>query len=414
MKHIHTYKSKSNLSLLFIFIYLVLDRDINLYLNKNELFSTIIMQLSRIAVVVLPLIILSKNTKNNYNKVFYCLLIYIGVSFVSSLAGGSLRIWLPRIIPLLGITAFISFCATSYSKYRCFINSVSMFYFILISINLFLGVFYPSTFGEGEGGKRYLIGYQNGVGFPLLIGFVFNYLNSIYNNKRSLYFLYVFFHIVTLVLASSATSIIAFLLIIFMLYFPAISKFFQKFSITGYLIIYMCISYCVIFLIGLNSFNISWLEKLLNDYFSKDLSFSQRTLIWEVVLKKIVANPIWGYGISEYSSFEVIKNGVYVVNISHNQLIQCLYEGGIVSLIVVLMTIWYILWSVKNNNHKELETFFYVAIMGLLVMLMMETVGFQSLYIILSLAYISLKFYPTPLFNKQIYSSSLTRLLSRI
>ena len=115
-----------------------------------------------------------------------------------------------------------------------------------------------------------------------------------------------------------------------------------RFSINSYLLVGICTMVTILVLAGSTGF----LKIVVEGIFHKDMTFSNRSQVWQQVILLIAQKPFWGWGIVDDKAATGLLGSLTYVN-AHNQFLNCLWQGGIV-LICILGGI--ILCTARNIN----------------------------------------------------------------
>ena len=119
-------------------------------------------------------------------------------------------------------------------------------------------------------------------------------------------------------------------------------------------------------------------------YFTGRLGFTGRITLWERGIEMILRNPLLGYGRQSGGVIE-IWGGYFS---SHNVLLELMLQGGIILLILWVLSIWV---NVKKANaipDKTLKRIISISLFSLLVGMMMESNLYSSsLFIVLAIAH---------------------------
>lgn len=156
----------------------------------------------------------------------------------------------------------------------------------------------------------------------------------------------------------------------------------QRFSISakGMLIGYLVFD--VIIIVGAATF----LGPIVSKLFGKDLTFSGRTLIWPQVILKIWQKPVAGWG---YMSGEESGNlfGNLAFSSAHNQLLNTLWQGGVILLFIVMVLFLLTLNVYRKTTHK-METVAVLLVLVILVDMTFESIlNVRATWLILLMLY---------------------------
>lgn len=116
--------------------------------------------------------------------------------------------------------------------------------------------------------------------------------------------------------------------------------------------------------------------------FGKDLTFSVRTYIWQRALELIPLKPVWGYGVSDM--FVPAFGGVN--HPAHNEILNVLYRGGIVSFVFILAA--FILVVKESIGKGKWARICMSFLFGITIVMITEILSSQNTYLfVLALFY---------------------------
>ena len=142
-----------------------------------------------------------------------------------------------------------------------------------------------------------------------------------------------------------------------------------RFSINSYLLVGICTVVTILILAGSTGF----LKIVVEGIFHKDMTFSNRSQVWQQVLLLIAQKPFFGWGIVDSNTATGLLGSLTYVN-AHNQFLNCLWQGGIV-LICILGGI--ILCTARNINaivSDRYKLVFECVLVGLMIDMMFEVI----------------------------------------
>lgn len=106
----------------------------------------------------------------------------------------------------------------------------------------------------------------------------------------------------------------------------------------------------------------------------RNTSFSGRDSIWQNTINLIKDNPIWGYGVEEYSS-RLVRYGMsggytFFTLHAHDRFLETMYRGGIVLLIIYIIMLCvstYYLFKYRKLNASKIVAFsLFVYLVGMI------------------------------------------------
>lgn len=126
-----------------------------------------------------------------------------------------------------------------------------------------------------------------------------------------------------------------------------------------------------------------FLEPLVQTLFEKDLNFSGRgSVVWPAVFLFISQKPIFGQGIIDASKAGELMQNVALVN-AHNQILQILWQGGIVQFSYVAVIFSRIARSINRIEKKQFKLFICIVLCAFLIDTIFEVVSSGYIFIIL-------------------------------
>lgn len=301
--------------------------------------------------IVCLLFTLIIDKKVRYDKYFIFFILYYFIILISTIINKSdvksiIYESVNSIIPF-----YILFSEEPNEKNKMINSAGNLLLFIGI-INLITVIFFPNgLYNQGMERNYYFLGHSNISIRYLLPGVCFTIVSELYRYNRIKIKSIVFILLIslTLILTWPATAIMGFsIFIILMIVLNRFNIFAKTISPLKMFLFSVTSSYLIIF------FNIqyyfgSFLTKVLH----RDLTFTNRTEIWERAIKYISANPILGLG----RTTELYRRDILKATSAHNQFLNILFEGGIVLLIYfIILTIFSSSNAYKCENKKISNT----------------------------------------------------------
>ncbi|MGL4850145.1 MAG: O-antigen ligase family protein, partial [Clostridium sp.] len=146
----------------------------------------------------------------------------------------------------------------------------------------------------------------------------------------------------------------------------------------------MLVAY-VLFYYGIVILKIQYIfSDFIIEVLGKDLTFTGRVELWEVAKELIKNNSIKGIGTQSTTNLIYsAKQGKYLS--SHNQILQNIIENGII-IIPTIIIIFFIVNKVIEKD-KEIELIASIGMVGMLIILFSEAMGFFDIYVLASITY---------------------------
>ncbi len=371
----------------FIFLGVIfLSRFFSLYVDFSANTTSMYIFLSRLITffsICLYLKLLIKKNISIYNILL--LLFYIVVFLLNIFNHGNLRGVLSITYPIIALSIILEMSFKH--NYKSAIISLNYIFSILIFINFFQMLFLHNVLGE----HIYFLGPRNQLGPVFLISIFICYLYSRIRNNSYIFNIILLITLLSIVMAGSINNLIAYLFLIFYLILEKkqhhLFKYFDNLSMFKISISYIIFSISVIILRIQNIFSF-----LIEDVFHRSLSLSGRTFIWDQALKKIIDQPFLGYGKGVSGNYFTVKyimsNDIEKVATysAHNTFLQSAYESGIIPIILFFTFIMYVGKYIKEKKLEEMKIF-HVIVFSLLIIMMMEAIGFDAVFFIFSIAF---------------------------
>ena len=263
-----------------------------------------------------------------------------------------------------------------------FIGAISTFYTSLALMNLFFLLFVPSLFSSQTfgGGEMYFLGGENLIGYPLLMGLFFTSLKwYLSNNSKSLVF-YLSIYSITIFTIFSGSNVIGFLCALFLLVPNPLRKIVLSLSLNKLSLIF-AVSFTVIIIFDnlMNILELPAITYIIEDVLGKNVTLTNRTIIWSIVLLGFFESPIFGHGIADtVDLFYISERWSEGYFSAHNQILQSLYEGGILLFLSFIPIIWWLSNALKQCD-SPISNIFKATFCALLVMFMGEAAGLDKL-----------------------------------
>lgn len=371
-------------TLYIIFLYFLFDRTLSVILH-SELLNSVYVLLSKlfaIFVIVEFLGIISKRGGIRYAPLVYVLLIFLSLFISTIVNNGDIRRYLMIIYPVMSLTSFCLLECNTIYKLRLFINAISNFYTLLASVNLLLLLLFPSffSFEDNAGGIMYFLGGENMVGYSLLFGFYFVALDFYFKRSRMKFIYYLLVYALNIFVIFSGSNVIGFLCLLFLIFPNPIRKVVQSTSLK-FLSFVFVILFMVIVLFGfLNTIlNMSLFSYIIEDLLGKNITLTNRTIIWSIVISEFFNHPILGHGIADtVNLFYISEQWSKGYFSAHNQVLQSLYEGGILLFISFIPIICWLSNALRSCD-VYISNIFKAIFCALLVMFMGEAAGLDKL-----------------------------------
>ena len=232
------------------------------------------------------------------------------------------------------------------------LKALNIVFIIFIIINTVTIILYPTGwYASTTYTANWFLGYKNVIIRTLLPALTINGIISYHERGRlSLQFIILYFvSLITVTFVLSANSlimIVVFGLLVF--YRPIVSKFIDhKLSLFFAFFIPSTISVLVVFFNFQENFSY-----FLENYLDRNSTLTSRTYIWEFVLMKIAASPIFGYGYHSAGEWKEVFEFFDRFDISHphNFLLYNFVQGGLLYFILYTLLLFIISRVIRDRK----------------------------------------------------------------
>lgn len=364
-------------STVYVILFILLCRNIIIIypLYRIDIIDQLYTYLSAIVSLIFSAYILLIKKDVIDTKILILIFADAAFSVLSTLInGGDLKTYFISFYPTIALICFWTKLTDDGFQFKKFLNSVSKFFVLITGLNLAL----MGIEGRFFSGFWYFLGLENQMSFTLLLGVYFNYLNKIYNKKNILFYCYAVIYILTSFAVHSGSGVFSVLLFIVVEIIPFFKKVIQKINMSTIIVIIIGV---LIFLgvYSLYMVDIKIIRWFTEEILGKDVTFTGRTYIWEMLLNQVAQKPFLGYGYHANSNFFIL-NGHPLS--AHNTFFAKLYCGGSIS---ILFTFLILFSSVKYIQKAEQDIAMVHKLLFLLIVIPMMAEAFSNniLYIII-------------------------------
>lgn len=357
-----------------------LDIFMSLYLHAH-LYLTFLIP----AVFVLWLIY--NKFKVNYGILLPIFIIYLSYLVTSVVSSGDASRWINKLqYPAVMYLFITMMCSTRRNARRLFRIGVDL-YIILLLLNTVFTLF-PQLFSLfTDWTPDYFISADNLTGFPLFFGALFALLDSHFSKNSVRCFIYLILFFFNQVLIHSIGSVIAAVIFAGYLLFPKVKQLFRKKNLFFFTILSLLLCLCFVF----SAFLYFHFDKVY--YFLDPLTIAKESLyirfiIWNGLIALILKKPFLGYGLGEKAEIFLRPDTTLYYN-AHNAYLQTLYEGGIVTLSAILLTLYIVSSKLRKSGDRNLVGIFLVILFSDLIMMLSAIPSWYTWYPVLLISQIA-------------------------
>lgn len=248
---------------------------------------------------------------------------------------------------------FVTFWCLAYlvdflNKDKMFIGTLMFIFEIFIYINFATMIIYPNgmystgTIFTGIAYQNWFLGFKNILICYFLPAYIVSYIYMNITGKKVRTIVLIVTIFISTIIAGSTTSLVGLSILLFFSIFSFVQRQYKIFNFKNYIIVTILMFFGIVIFRLQNLF-----EFLIVDILQKDLTFTHRTELWDITMKAIKHNPIIGHGWQNTDIRHFMYNSSTIIT-AHNQILEYLYLGGLITLIVLL-----IILKVSNHDLKK-------------------------------------------------------------
>lgn len=342
-----------------------------LVLTKPDYIGSI-SSINRVYNILLPIILLLIFLLAIKNKIFDKIIFYIILFYIS--------IFIPTIIYAGDLySVFMSFIIV-FSYYLLislgirkdgleFLKIISFIYFLYNIVNFLTIVLFPNGLFMLEAvEKSWLLGHKNGIIKWILPGFLFiSVTDMLASNKFKISsWIYLVIMVISIFMSKSTTSIISILILLLLLFFVL-----KKDANLNFIKIKSSVVLNIIFFIAIVILRMQNKFIYIINYFGKTIGFTGRDKLWDRILIYIREKPFFGNG---FSNINIMRYRLKYTNVSsHNLMLDYLYEGGIVCLLLFINILYTFEKKIKLLESRKIQRLIYIIFFCFSIIWLTET-----------------------------------------
>ncbi len=306
---------------------------------------------------------------------FYSLIFYALVLLASNfIADGVFRKCFSMLYPYLSMASLFLITSTNKIRFKKFISLLSSFYLCCILVH-----FFDSYLKRGMESVPFIMGMENQVVLTFMLGLIYCSINYILGGSLLKFRVYFILLLLSTINIFSVNGIFGVLTLIAVVYFPIVTKLIQSMSIFNCFVIYLIGTICFVIFspIVLETATVS---SFLESTFGKSSTLSGRTLIWPLVLIEILKAPIFGHGFSLDENVFMLevkwsKEPIYLS--AHNQILQTLYNSGLMGISVLCVFVFICSQSIKLSDNSKFDIIVKGIFIGICTSILAESPQFN-------------------------------------
>lgn len=353
-------------------------------IRQDSVVNDVCALISKITAVLLILQCVTSyfNKSVKLNNLIAVFLIYGSLLVSTIIEEGDIRRFFSMFYCPLGLAAYFTICSKNIKVASRFLGAVGPFMYLITFIEfVFILAFPNGIFINGSKTGLYFLGGENLLGFPLMVALLLVYSDYYLNHKSKRYlYSFILMHILSIVMVFSGGNLSGTLLAYVIILFPVVRPVVSRVSLSKIILVFVAVFVVIIVFQNLeNLLSLPIVQYLIQDLLGKNLTLTNRTVIWIAVIEGIVAHPIFGNGIRESVNLFFFHHSKYS---AHNQFLQSLYEGGIMLYLAAIPLV--VMSSKAIRDLRKAGIVFKAVPVGIMTMYMSEASGLLFLVMVLS------------------------------
>ena len=352
------------------------------YFGATSQFISKIYNVAQIISALVTLILVFKKKKIT-KLIMYIILFEFIIVLSTIINDGSLKNCILDAVQTIILCMLVDY-GIKYNK-KSLLKGLLLIFELLITINLITIFLYPGGMyiNPISGYKEnWFLGFDNSHIVYIMLGITISVIYSyIYSKKLTFrtYYLIVI-SIITIIVRWTATGVVGIgLLFIYLISRSLVNKF-KFFNIKNYSLI------TLISFLGIVIFRVqNYFSYLIVDVLKKDLTFTGRTYIWDKTIHFIKQSPYIGCGYFD-GVIRQYKYHIWGAVHAHNQLLEVLYLGGFLLIIILLIIICQMIKELNKYRTYKLTKFISWIIFIFMIMMLTEVYSFDKIFLLIILA----------------------------
>lgn len=345
-------------------------------------------RLSQICAIIVMLVFIFSFKK--VPKVLYISLCAVyGITFITTFINtGNFRVLIGSAYPVLALNAFVLLECTSVDRAKKFVKTLANFFVVITTINIFLMIVAPNLFNSDDiyAANYYFLGAENHMGYSCVAGLLIVLLNDVLNKEKWKVQWYAIVFGMTTLLNFSVGSLMGAVVLFLYCVVPYVKEGFNKRHLFFFVLI-ICLIMVILVFFNESVLGFAPIRFVIENILGKEITLSNRTIIWNVATEKILQRPIWGYGVGDTGNVFTITSidGIVLTLSAHNQFLQMWYESGCITVIAVMFYLAIGGTLLKRCFDGRVGKYTKLVSTTLLVMYLTEAPNFGCLYFVLNL-----------------------------
>lgn len=348
----------------WVVVFLILPH-LSIHYYQNPKIYPIIL-LWQFVIVPIGIFLIYRNiTIFNILLIFYMIIVTLSANFNGTLNTGV----------SYTLAVFIGFCIYISEAMKNFKELINGLYYLFVTAII---INFISILIGGIGYETYFLGGKNALSLAVLpaVPIIFLYSNIMHKKLKALHILMILICAVSLYVSESGTAIVISFLIVLFILFP--KKYFPSF--TTYLCFYIFIFLAIVIFRLQDILFGSFITNVLH----KDMTFTGRVDIWDLVLDLLKESWLIGYGrgntlIAQYNGF---------VNETHNAVLEIMMFSGVLGIVFFLILLLLVNQNLKLSKNHIFSKILSFSVFAYMVIGLTESVFYKKeFWILLIISY---------------------------
>ena len=259
------------------------------------------------------------------------------------------------------------------------VKTLAFAFSVCIYVNLALMLLFPDwIFAADDTFDSFILGGNyNQMGCRFLVGIILNMMCIRYGKKWFVNTIAVIIvAISTLLIVGSMTATSTIVIFVLCCLIPSVRM--RKAVAVGYFVFYLLFHIFIVFS-GESLHNNELAVYIVEDVLGKDITFTNRTGMWDAALRVIADSPLFGYG--------MVDREWYLANMSsfaigpHNFVLSLFIYGGV----ILFLVFWWMVYVAVRRFQGHIDGFGSILLLSIVSLLFMMSFEVYPAYFIMQL-----------------------------
>ena len=334
--------------------------------------------------------VIVKKGRISWGAIIPYIIIYLGYLVSTLINNANFDRWKDALIYSLPPLLLTAMAMSDEFSSKIFVKAATWVFTAMAALNILFELVPSMWTLISEWRNECFLGYHTLIGWPLTMGLMFALLDVRYNGRKWLAAIYIVLFFTNIAYKRPGGAVIGALFILLWLVFPFVKKLFIKWPLEAFVLISLAL-FAILMWCFEPFVNFAPIKAFIENVLHRDVTLSGRLYVWDGVKKIVAESPLIGYGFGESTQifYESSQWNGGMVH-AHNMFLQCLYEGGAVTLALGLVMLFYTSRNavslckrgLSRDERKTNGGIFKLIIFVLLIMLQSDQDAYYNWYML--------------------------------